>query len=65
MVTQMMNHRNNKFQKVFKIQELEFVIKFILENHRDRLFTFTGHMQKTNYEIYSKVIDSWLKEFDK
>ena len=60
-----MNHTGNMFKKVFQIKELEFVIKFLLDNHRDRLFSFTSHSQKTNYEVYSKVIDSWMKEFDK
>ena len=39
MVKHIMNHTGNMFNKVFQIKELEFVIKFLLDNHRDRLFS--------------------------
>ena len=61
----MMKYSGGVFEKIFYLKELEFVVKFLLNNHRERLFKFTGHMQKTNFDIYSKVADMWIKEFDK
>ena len=58
MVQQIQKYQRKLFPSLFEIKELEFVVKFLFNNHKDRLLKFTGHMTKENYEIYSKALDS-------
>ena len=65
LVLQVMHKYSNKsFEKIFKIEELEYVVKYLVENHKERIFKFTRHMQALDYQTYSKVLDSWIFKFD-
>ena len=65
MVQQIQKYQRKLFPSLFEIKELEFVVKFLFNNHKDRLLKFTEHMTKENYEFYSKALDSWIVKFDK
>ena len=63
-IKQMYHYSTQLFEDLFKIRELEFLVKYMAYNHKDKLLQFTGHMQKVNYEVYSKALDSWIAKFD-
>ena len=63
-VLMMRKYTNKSFEKIFKIEELEYVVKYLVENHKERVFKFTRHMQALDYQTYSKVLDSWIFKFD-
>ena len=60
----MRKYSNKSFEKLFTFKELEFVVKYLVENHKERVFKFTRHMQTLNYQTYSKVLDSWILKFE-
>ena len=60
----MYHYSGKPFQRIFRIKELMYIFKYMVHNYKDRLLKFTGHMQKANYEVYSKAIDSWIVKFD-
>ena len=55
---------NKSIDKIFKIEELEFVVKYLVDNHKERIFKFTSHMQALDYQTYSEVLDSWIFRFN-
>ena len=58
----MHNFSYQRLQKVLKIDELEFIIKYLLDNHKDKIFELTSGM-KTNIQGYLEVIESWKTRF--
>ena len=60
----MRKYSNKSFEKLFTIEELEFVVKYLVDNHKERVFKFTRHMQTLDYQTYSKVLDSWILKFE-
>ena len=57
-------YSNLKFQRLFELQELGFLIKYLHDNHNDRLFKFTQHMQSFNDQVFAKTIESWIFKFE-
>ena len=55
---------NKSIDRIFKIEELEFVVKYLVDNHKERIFKFTSHMQASDYQTYSEVLDSWIFRFN-
>ena len=60
----MRNYSHSLIDKIFEIEELKFIVKYLAENHKERIFTFTRHIQTLDYNAYSKVLDLWMLKFD-
>ena len=59
----MYKYSYSKFQKVFEIEEFEFVFRHILDNHRDRIFKLCSNKEVKNKEIYNQMLDKWVAKF--
>ena len=57
------NFTNKSMEEIFKIEELQFAIKYLAENHKERMLKFAGNMQTLDYQRYSEVLDSWMLKF--
>ena len=64
MVKAMHKYSHSLINELFKIEELKFIVKNLVENHRERIFTFTRHIKTLDYNAYSKVLDLWMLKFD-
>ena len=52
-----------KFQKLFEIEEFEFVFKYIYNNHRERIFKLCTKKEIENKEPYNQMLDTWITNF--
>ena len=60
---QMQDYSYGTFQKIFEIKEFEFIVKYLLENHYDRIFKFTSHMRKIDRQGYLEEFQKWMSNF--
>ena len=63
LIKQMQDYSHRTFPKVFEIREFEFIVKYLLENHYNRMFKFTSHMQKIDRQAYQEEIQKWISNF--
>ena len=60
----MNKYSHSLIEKIFEIEELKFIVKYLVENHEERIFTFTRHIKTPDYNSYSKVLDLWMLKFE-
>ena len=59
----MYKYSSSKFQKLFEIEEFEFVFRYIYDNHRDRIFKLCTKKEIENKEAYNQMLDTWIARF--
>ena len=60
----MHKYSHSLIEKIFQIEELKFIVKHLVENHKERIFTFTRHLKTLDHNSYSKVLDLWMLKFE-
>ena len=64
MIKAMYKYSHSLIEKIFQIEELKFIVKHLVENHKERIFTFTRHVKTLDHNSYSKVLDLWMLKFE-
>ena len=53
----------SRLQKVFEIQEFEFVFRYIYDNHYNRISTIWGNKDDKAGEVYIQMLNTWIAKF--
>ena len=63
----MYDYSVSKFKKIFQINELKEIVRYILKNHPDDMHkpnSSKNQAYQANQESYAKMIDHWMAKFD-
>ena len=64
LVLQVMNrYSRENFKKIFEIEELGILIKYLANNHQEELLQSTSQNKIRNTKVYAKALDDWMKKF--
>ena len=54
----------HKLQNIFKIEELEFLFRFLYENHHDEIFKLSTNKEVEHKHAYYETLDFWIAMFN-
>ena len=59
----MNRYSRENFKKIFEIEELGILIKYLVDNHQEKLLQFTSQNKIRDTKVYMKALDNWMKKF--